>query len=226
MTPLEQVQVRRIRNDADRAAAMVVLKATYLTEKHWVANVEKVFEPADLQNEHVSWFVAFRKGEPVGVLRILYQPPLELYKAYGFKIVVKGLDLDAFIRDNRIAEIGRFAVLPEQRRFPFVAGALMRTASEETVRRGFTHYVTDIFEGEKHSPYDFHTRVMGFLPVATHDTGELNCPNRRITLILDLKQAYHRLKSSKKWVFRLLTENWDDELHRKMEEGAKDLQTA
>jgi len=226
MSPLEQVQVRRILNEADRAAAMEVLKATYLKEKHWVADVEKVFEPGDLTNDAVSWFVAFRQGRPVGVLRILYEPPLDLYKAYGFKVIVKGLDLDRFIRENRIAEIGRFAVVPEHRRFPFVAGALMRAASEETVRRGFTHYVTDIFEGEKHSPYDFHTRVMGFVPVATHDTGELNCPNRRITLVLDLKQAYHRIKKSKKWIFRLLTDGWDDELHRKMEEGVNQYQTA
>ena len=217
MSPLERVLVKRIHTESDRADAIVVLKATYAAEKNWVADADKMFERDDLTNEQVSWFVAYRDGVPVGVLRILYEPPLGLYKEYGFKMLVDGLDIDAFIKNNRIAEIGRFAVVPEQRRFPFVAGALMRAASEETVRRGFTHYVTDVFEGEKHSPYEFHTRVMGFTPVATHDVGELNCPNRRITLILDLKQAYHRIKQSKKWVFRLLTDGWDAELHRKME---------
>ena len=49
------------------------------------------------------------------------------------------------------------------------------------------------------------TRVMGFIPVATHELGELNCTSRRITLVLDLKSSYQRLKARGNWVFRYLT---------------------
>ena len=93
---------------------------------------------------------------------------------------------------------------------------LMGAASKETVERGFGHYITDVFEGEKHSPYKFHRRVMGFEPVATHDVGELNCPNRRITMILDIKAGYNRLRKEQNWVFRLLTESWNESLHQKL----------
>jgi hypothetical protein len=55
---------------------------------------------------------------------------------------------------------------------------------------------------------------MGFEPVATHDRGELNCDSRRITLVLDLKSSYKRLKARGNWVFRYLTAGWPDALHR------------
>jgi|SRR5215472_17492879 len=34
-----------------------------------------------------------------------------------------------------------------------------------------------------------------FVPVATHQQGELNCASRRITVVLDLKASYQRLKA-------------------------------
>lgn len=150
----------------------------------------------------------------------MYNPPLELYKEYGMQALESGLDVEAFVKNNRIAEIGRFAVVPEFRKFIVVAAALMREASRETVANDYTHYVTDIFEGEVHSPYDFHTRVMGFQPVATHDVGELNCPNRRITMVLDLKSAYQRIQTKQKWIYRYLTKDWDESLHEKLRNGS------
>ena len=54
---------------------------------------------------------------------------------------------------------------------------------------------------------------MGFDPVATHERGELTCASRRITLILDLKAAYQRLRRRKGWIFRALTADWDEGLH-------------
>jgi hypothetical protein len=57
---------------------------------------------------------------------------------------------------------------------------------------------------------------MGFDPVATHERGELHCASRRITLILDLKAAYHRLRQRKGWMFRALTADWDEGLHRRL----------
>jgi hypothetical protein len=220
MTLKERIHVLRAVTDADRNHALQVLKATYRDEKNWVKDETNVFAPEDLGDSRVSWFVVFIDNKPVGVLRVLYDPPLETYREYGLQKVSPGIDIEAFIRSNRIAEIGRFAILPEYRKYSVVVVSLMGTASGETVSQGFTHYITDIFEGERHSPYHFHTHVMGFQAVATHDVGELNCPNRRITMILDLKEAYHRLRMSHNWVFRLLTEGWEETWHQRMMDGA------
>ena len=97
----------------------------------------------------------------------------------------------------------------------------MNLAVRDTLERGYTHYITDVFEGEKHSPYKFHTRVMGFIPVATHDVVELNCPNRRITMVLDLADCYQRIKSFGGWIFRAITGNWSKELHDLLENAYK-----
>jgi len=185
-----KVNVIKVQTREDRDRAIAVLKQTYDQEKHWIYDTDDFFPEVDLQRE--------------------------LYKEYGFKQLDSGLDVEAFVNENKIAEIGRFAVLPEYRRYIVVVAALMRAASQETVEREYSHYVTDIFEGEKHSPYEFHTRVMGFKPVATHDVGELNCPNRRITMILDIHEAYNRIRKKQKWIFRFLTKGWSDELHSKL----------
>jgi len=155
------------------------------------------------------------RHRPAGVLRVLYDPPLALYAKYGFKAIDPSIRVEDFVRQNRIAEIGRFAVVPRYRRRLMLAAALMRVSTAEVVARGYTHFVTDVFEDDPHSPYGFHTRVMGFHPVATHDVGELHCRSRRITLVLDLKAAYKRLKT-RGWLFRYLTAPWPDALHRAM----------
>ncbi len=215
----DRVSVTRVHDETSRAEAMGVLRATYRDEKGWVRDESGQIPPADLQNGHISWFVVRQKDRPVGVLRVLYDPPLGLYAEYGMKLIVGDLDVERFVRENRIAEIGRFAVLPECRGQIVVAAALMREAVHETVRRGYTHYITDVFEDDPHSPYQFHTRVMGFLPVATHEIGELNSASRRITLILDLGDAYRRLKEKGGWVFRFFTAKWEDDLHRAASNG-------
>lgn len=215
MALTDRLQVIRVATDAHRALAIEVMRATYKQEKNWITRDEKLFPDQELGDPEVSWFVVLEGDKPVGTLRVLYDLPLDLYKEYGFK-TLGGLDLDEFIKKNRIAEIGRFAVLPEYRRHMVVVGALMREASRETIERGYSHYVTDIFEGEAHSPYNFHTRVLGFEPVATHDTGELNCPNRRITLILDLAAGYARLRAQGGWLFRFFTDGWPAHIHERL----------
>jgi hypothetical protein len=92
----------------------------------------------------------------------------------------------------------------------------MKAATEDTVRREYSHLITDVFEGERHSPYYFHKRVIGFQTVATHDKGELNCRLRRITMLLNLREAYQRLRLSQSRFYRFLTEGWDDALHRRL----------
>jgi hypothetical protein len=215
-TSTPHLDVIRLEDEWGRQQALAVMCATYRDEKNWIRSDERLVARADLENAAVSWFVARIEGIPVGVLRVLYEPPIDLYSQYGFRVLEKGLDLDAFIKHNRIAEIGRFAVIPEHRSNVLVAAALMREATAETICRQFTHYITDVFEGEVHSPYTFHRRVLGFRVVATHDVGELNCPNRRITMVLELKSAYQRLKDNGGWLYRYLTEGWTDEMHERL----------
>ncbi len=215
MSLTDRLQVIHVESESERALAIEVMRATYKQEKNWITCDEKLFPDGELGNPGVSWFVVLERKRPIGTLRVLYDLPLDLYREYGFKLL-GGINLADFLRRHRIAEIGRFAVLPEFRRHLVVVGVLMRAASCETVERGFTHYVTDVFEGEAHSPYNFHTRVLGFHPVATHDTGELNCPNRRITLILDLAASYARLKNQGGWLFRFFTDGWPNHIHERL----------
>lgn len=217
MSDYTKVRAIKVTDEAGRQQALQVLKAIYCQEKNWIGNEVHAFDASDLTNKAVSWFLAFLGDEPAGVLRVLYEPPMELYKAYGFKKLNSNIDIEACIKNCKIAEIGRFAILPSARKNIMIAGQLMRLAVQDTLEHGFTHYITDIFEGEEHSPYQFHTRVMGFIPVATHDVGELNCPNRRITMVLELAECYQRIKKTGGWVFRTLTGDWPKELHERME---------
>jgi hypothetical protein len=57
--------------------------------------------------------------------------------------------------------------------------------------------------------------VIGFKPIATHEVGELRSRSRRITLVLDMKAAYSRLKSHSRWLFQNLTLDWTERMHQK-----------
>ena len=212
----DRIEAERVADEEGRRRVVKVLAATYRREKRWIADPQAQIPPADLARDDLSWFVANLRGRPAGVLRVRYDPPLAEYAKYELKTIHAGMRVEDFIRENRIAEIGRFAVLPRHRRNFMVAAALMRAATAETVARGYTHFVTDVFENDPHSPFGFHTRVMGFLPVATHDFGELRCESRRITLVLDLRAAYKRLKARGNWLYRYLTAPWNEALHRAM----------
>ena len=213
---LKKSKVIRVADAQTRQDALVVLRATYRDEKGWVEQAESQLPESDLTNPQVSWFIVYRGREPAGVLRVYYDPPVAQYRAYNVTLLNLELDVDRFLTTNHIAEIGRFAICPRYRRSLLIAVALMRAATRDTVERGFTHYITDVFEDDPHSPYGFHTRVMGFAPVATHEHGELHCKSRRITLILDLKAAYNHLRRRQSWIFRSLTADWDEGLHRRL----------
>ncbi|MEY6431074.1 GNAT family N-acetyltransferase [Thioalkalicoccus limnaeus] len=213
---LTKTTVIRVSDAVTRAQALEVLRSTYQDEKGWVDHAETQLPASDLTSPAISWFVAFRGRRPAGVLRVYYEPPLGQYRDYRVTLLDPRVDVDRFLATTRIAEIGRFAIIPSCRRNLLLAVALMRAATRETLERGFTHYITDVFENDPHSPYGFHTRVMGFHPVATHDDGELRCASRRITMILDLKAAYQRLKERRNWIFRSLTADWDEGLHRQL----------
>jgi hypothetical protein len=210
-----RVESVRISDEAERRAALEVLGATYQTEKGWVSDPGHQFPVADLERPDIAWFLVRFEGRPAGVLRTLFDPPLLQYAKYGLQLIDPRVDVDAFLRRHRIAEVGRFAVTAEHRGNVMLAAALMRAATQEMVARGYTHVITDVFEDDPHSPLGFHTRVMGFRPVATHDQGELNCRSRRITLLLDLEWSYRRLKARGNWIYRYLTARWPDALHRR-----------
>lgn len=211
-----KTRVTRVADRLTRADALEVLRSTYQVEKGWVAQAESQLPESDLTSPLLSWFVAYRGETPAGVLRVHYQPPIAQYRDYAVTLLDPDIDVDALLGETPIAEVGRFAIVPRLRRNPLIAVALMRAATRETLERGVTHYITDVFEDDPHSPLGFHTRVLGFAPVATHDHGELNCRSRRITMVLDLKAAYHRLRDRRGWVFRTLTADWDEGLHGRL----------
>lgn len=212
----EIIIASRVATDAEYRGVIDVLQTTYCDEKGWVLDAESQAPAAERTRDDISWFLACIDQRPVGVLRVLYTPPLAQYAQYKFRRLNPKISIKAFLRDKKIAEIGRFAVTPEFRGRFTVATALMQAATEEIVARGFTHLVTDVFEDDPHSPYGFHTRIMGFDPVATHDHGELRSSSRRITLVLDIKAAYNRLRVKSKRLFKQLTRNWDQAAHQRM----------
>ena len=207
-----ELTVRKLDDEPTRQKALAVLESVYRTEKGWVADPDSLLPASDLNNPAVSWFVAERNGEAIGVTRVLYEIPFELYGNYGFQLENPGLDVEAFVRNNRIAEVGRFAVLPEYRNKILVAAILMRAAATETVERRFTHFITDVFAADPNSPYQFHRKILGFETVATHDHGELDMESKRITMLLDLQAAYRRLKRGKNWIFRYITQGWNEQV--------------
>jgi hypothetical protein len=217
MRSLKLTRGKRVETDTDRKKALEVLAATYLEEKGWVLEVDSVFPVSDLQREDVSWFLALRNEKPVGVLRVLYDPPIDQYRSYHLKPIDPSIDITKLTAQiaatARIAEIGRFAVIPERRNGVAVALSLIRIATREVVARGYTQLITDVFENDPHSPLGFHTRILGFRPVATHEFGELRHKGRRITLLLDLKRSYQSLKASGNWFFRALTRGWSKTMH-------------
>lgn len=216
MKKFELTRTKRVRTERDREMVLTVLAATYVEEKGWIDQVERLFPVEDLARPDVSWFLATKRGQPVGVLRVDYDPPLAKYLAYGLKPIDASTDLAGLIANERIAEIGRFAVVPERRRSIAVVISLMYKATHDIVLRGCTQLVTDVFENDPHSPLGFHTRIVGFKPIATHEIGELRHKGRRITLLLNLKLGYCSLKARGNRFFRTMTRGWTASMHDRL----------
>lgn len=213
---LRLTRAKRVTTESDRQKALAVMRATYQREKGWVHDVEPMFPREDLARGDLSWFIATRRNQPMGVLRVLYDPPVDQYQKYGLTPIDGTLADYDFIKSERLAEVGRFAVIPERRKSVGVVLGLMRAATREIVSRGYTQLVTDVFENDSHSPFRFHTRIIGFRPVATHEVGELSFKGRRITLLLDIKIAYQTLKSRGTWFFRAMTKDWTEVMHKRL----------
>lgn len=187
-----RLTVERVDGDERRRAALAVVAEVYQGEKGWIPEASTEI-PADPHCEAgVTWLLARSGDEPVGVVRITYDPSLALPQELGVELD-PGVDLDRLARRGRFAEVGRLMIRPQWRSRPKVVLALMRAVGTEVVERGCTHLLTAVFEDDPHSPYRFHTRQLGFERIGTHRQGELACASRRILLVLDIARSLDRL---------------------------------
>lgn len=205
------VTAEKVVSASSRLAALAIVEEVYAKEKRWIDDIASEISPAVDSDLRSSWFLARVDGEPAGVIRLSYDPTLELPAELGVEIE-PGFDLASYAAGKRFAEIGRFMIGRRFRRDVRVSLQLMRTAVGEVAGRGYTHLVTDVFESDRHSPLGFHLRVLGFERIGTHRFGELRCASRRVILVLDLARAYQRLRGQRNKVFRALTAGIDGAL--------------
>lgn len=198
---MKTVQARKVLTPEDRAQALTVIETVYLQEKQWIRDPQSeiALDAAGCQDQ--SWFLVTADGQPAGVIRLVYDPSLEMPAEYGVTLE-PSVDLDALKKQGRFVDIGRFMIVPRYRRNIRVVLKLMRAALIEVVARGYTHFLTDVFEDDPHSPLRFHTQVLGFERIGTHRHGELACASSRIILILDIARAYQSLKKRENRVFK------------------------
>jgi hypothetical protein len=199
----QPVSCSKVLDATRRDAAYRVIREVYQQEKGWVHKVEAEIPDDISELDHVSWFVASVGSEPAGAIRLWYDFPIDLPEEFDVHFE-REIDMEA-ARSCRFVEVGRFMIVPRYRRRIRVAMELMKSAVREVVERGYTHFITDVYDGDPHSPMLFHTRVLGFERIGTHRFGELDCDCTRIILILDLARAYRRAKERKNKVFRELT---------------------
>lgn len=212
---MKTVQARKVLTPADRAQALTVIETVYLQEKQWIRDPlsEIPADAADCQDQ--SWFLVTADGQPAGVIRLVYDPSLEMPAEYGVSLEA-AVDLESLQRHGRFVDVGRFMILPRYRRNIRVVLKLMRAAIIEVVSRGYTHFLTDVFEDDPHSPLRFHTQVLGFERIGTHRYGELACASARIILILDIARAYQRLKKRENKVFKEVADGVRDILEPRL----------
>ena len=79
MKRMRFTRARRVETEADREKVLAGLEG-HLSERESVGPRCGSHVPAcDLQRNDVSWFLAIKNDRPVGVLRVLYDPPTEQY---------------------------------------------------------------------------------------------------------------------------------------------------
>jgi hypothetical protein len=216
---MSRIHTVKVTDPHSRAMALEVIESVYLNEKKWIHNVDSEIPHDIASSTRYSWFMVTFNDTPAGVLRLYYDPPLEL-PAECEVTLHKDVDLEEMSRKHKFVEIGRFMILPAYRRQILVALRLMKAAIKEVVERDYTHFITDVFENEPHSPFKFHTRVLGFEVIGTHLHGELNCSLTRIILTLDILKSYQRLRQRRDKIYRHLTEGIRDLLDKKLEARA------
>ncbi len=200
-----------------KKSALEVITSVYLQEKNWIKAPEKEIPDIIGELAECSWFLATIDGRPAGVIRLTYDPSLEFPPELGVTLN-PNVDLNLMAQNCKMVEIGRFMIRPEYRKNIRVALRLMRAAIKEVVERGYTHFLTDVFETDPHSPLHFHTKILGFEVIGSHLHGELNCSSTRIILTLDILKSYQRLKERKNRIYQEVTSGIRDLLERKLAE--------
>ena len=217
------VAARKVVSSADREKALAVVEAVYRREKRWIADAAAEISPDALPAGSTeegglagrrSWFLVTVDGRPAGVIRLVYDPPLELPAELDVTLE-PDVDLGKLQRHGRFVDIGRFMIVPRYRRNIRVVLRLMREAIVEVVERGYTHFLTSVFADDPHSPLGFHTRVLGFERIGSHRTGELACASVRILLILDIARAYRRLRQRRNRLWKDLGESMRQAMERR-----------
>lgn len=211
MTTLD-LSTTKVLTDDDRRAALEVVREVYQHEKRWVRDVAAEIPENVGGLQQLSFFLVRVGGRPAGLIRLVYDFSIELPSELHVEME-RQIDVEA-ARSCRFVEVGRFMIAPHLRRQTRVALALMRAAVGEVVERGYTHFITDVYDGDPHSPLQFHTRVLGFERIGTHRFGELDCDCVRIILILDLARAYQRAKQRKDRIFRQIAEGLQEKFER------------
>jgi len=184
--------VERVDDGERRRAALGVVGEVYQAEKGWIPEATAEIPEDPGTEPGVTWLLARLGDEPVGVVRVAYDPSLAPPPELGVELE-PGVDLERLARSGRFAEVGRLMIRPQWRARPKIVLALMRAVGDEVVGRGVTHLITAVFEDDPHSPYRFHTRQLGFERIGTHRRGELACASRRILLVLDIARSLERL---------------------------------
>lgn len=205
------VSAEKVTSQELRSAALAVVGLVYGEEKGWISDAEAEIPESSLTAAGATWFLARVEGEPAGAVRLTYDPTLDLPQELGIELEA-GVDLRRLKGAGSYVEIGRLMIAPRFRSRAAVVLALMRVALAEVVERGYTHLLTVVFEDDPHSPYEFHTRVLGFERIGTHRFGELACASRRIILTLDIAAAYQRMRGSRGKLLRQLTGGLEDRL--------------
>lgn len=198
------IVARRVSPGPDMDDALSIVDRVYVREKGWMSAPHLDTFPG---GDSISWFLVRVDGEAAGLLRVVYDPPLHFPSEYRVELR-PDVDWKALAAVARVAEVGRFMILEGHRRNTRVAVELMRVAIREIVERDYTHLVTDVFEGDPHSPYDFHTRVLGFEEIGSHAHGEMRTDRRRIILALDIDRAYLRMRARGGRFYRNFTEGY------------------
>jgi hypothetical protein len=211
-----KIEVVKILEKSEIQEAKKVIQEVYVKEKNWVISTQgQITEELD-NNEKESWFLARYDGEPAGLLRLVYDPPLEMPS--DFEVTLnKDIDLNKMGETCRFVDIGRFMILPKYRGKILIALRLMRTAVAEVLERDYTHFITDVFQGEPNSPLHFHQKILGFEVIGQHLHGELNCKCMRIILTLDILKAYQRIRNQKNKLYRSLVDGIQDIVDKKLQ---------
>lgn len=212
---MSRITVSKVLNHDDRVAAISVIEQVFQLEKQWITSAHEQLPQRSENNDDCSWFLARVDDRPAGVLRLQYGASLDVPEEYQVTFE-PGVDPEVMKKQGRYVEIGRFMILKEFRKHPRIALRLMRIATQEVLEKDYTHFITDVFEGEEHSPLNFHTRVLGFEIIGRHMLGELHCSSTRIILTLDILHMYRRVRNSRSRIYRELTEGMSGLLDRKL----------